>query len=198
MNTLRRQKKSAFTLVELLMVIAVLTLLMTFAMVGMGDGGRSQQLTVSGNRVADLVNLARHTAKTRNSMSMLIVVTKGNQAYRAMTILEKPLEGSSWKQVSPWEVLPDGIGVSAGKSATFLTQPVAALSPAPPSLSFRGAALNAADYAWQVFLPNGRLLSDQSSPPILYLSSVVNAGNAPNYYSITINANTGIPIIRRP
>ena len=196
MSALRRQK--AFTLIEMLMVIAVITLLIAFAAVGIGDGGRSQQLTVSGNRVADLVNLARYTAKTRNSMSMLIVVTKGDQAYRAMTILEKPLEGSSWKQVSPWEVLPDGIGISEGKSASFLTPPVAALSPARPSLSFRGATLNAADYAWQVFLPNGRLLSDQSSPPILYLSQVVQPGNASNYYSITINANTGIPIIRRP
>ncbi len=193
-----RTNNAAFTLIELLSVIAVMAILIAFATVGMGDGGRSQRLTHSGNRVADLVNLARTTAKTRNSMSMLAIATKGDYAYRAMAILEKPLDAGEWKQVSPWEVLPDGVSVSETESASFITTPVATLSPAPPVLKFRGANLNASDYAWQVFLPTGRLLSEQASPPTLYLSLTPQGADSTNFYSITINANTGIPIVRRP
>lgn len=200
MNTLRRfpSRPLAFTLVELLLVIAIISILLAMTSASIGNLGMSRRLVNAGNLVTDLVNQARQSAKSRNSLSMLVLTTSGTDAYRALTILEMPLGATAWKQVSKWELLPEGIIVGSLESAAFVTQPAIDLQPLPPTLKRGSVSLPPASYAYQVFLPDGSLLTTQTVPPALYLKKTTDKENPPNFYKVIINPNTGTPIIQRP
>ena len=59
-------KWSAYTLVELLVVVAIIGVISTFAIGGLRSISRASALTTTAQRVADQINLAREIATARN------------------------------------------------------------------------------------------------------------------------------------
>lgn len=181
----------AFSLVELLVVMAIIGMMVGLAVQGSASG-RARKLNTGGNLVADLITQCRQAATARNALVLLLVAKNGDDGYRLFTTLELPLGANSWSQTSRWEKLPEGVSVNA--SLSDLVSP--SVNPGLPTLKYGAFNVSPNDCYWQIFLPGGRILSGVN--PVYYLTSSAGAGTLENYYKITVNATTGLPIIERP
>ena len=207
----------AFTLVELLVVVLIIGLLLSFLVPAFGNLGKAGALTSAGSQVANLVNLARQNSMSKNAMTALIVNTDStlDNANRLFTLLElvPPSSGAQpqttdWKPLSGWETIRAGV-VADSNPANFsfpdsATQPVPKF---PSPIQYGAKAIGS--YKYVIFLPNGTLLSGTSTRIRLTegflapgASTVTytrpKAGGSANYYDITILAATGRTKIDRP
>ncbi len=199
MKNVRRQ--SAFTLVELLMVVAVIGMLLAFVVPNARNFKASRELTNGGNAVVDMVNHARRIAMTENVLSALIFIKEkaadGTDISRRYILYQQLADRSGWKPVSRWENLPVGVYVSGSDSEIYFTEQVS-LAPPLPSLRRGGDTYIAGSYVYQVFLPNGALLLNANREPRELHLRLEDDIEGTNYFNIIINSNTGIPVIRRP
>lgn len=176
--------RSAFSLLELLAVIAVLGILMAFLVPAVGNFGRSTALVSAGNRVANLAGFARQTAITKSTMAALVLLCAkegGTDAdndpdYRSFAVLEYS-DDRGWSLLTAWETLPVGIivdhpasGLAAGDlvkvpGASFFTySPVKfpfidgarnGLTQENPPVRFHGRKITR--FATRIFMPGGGL-----------------------------------------
>lgn len=186
----------AFTLLELLMVIAMMAVLMSLTVMGVGSLRHGQDLANAGNQLVDTINQARQSSRASNRPTALVLIK--DQApmkrFNAFTIYEQLPGSAEWRQLSRWRDLPEGTIFDESESSA-LTDPSSL--PTPPAQISRGSyAVPVGDYSYQVFLPDGRLLPSASGgPPKLSLRS--EHGGA-NFYRIVLNSNIGTPIVERP
>jgi prepilin-type N-terminal cleavage/methylation domain-containing protein len=213
----RGKAASGFTLVELLVVMAIMGIMMSLLISGLGTAG-SQRLVVGGNDLVSLTNVARQDAISKGTLVTLVMIaSSGNtnwdrRVFCAME-LTPPVPGSdtapTWTPITKWVQLPDGISPDTSTD-TFTTYSTALSLPAPlPAVTYQGTSVDAAKLAYISFLPDGRLLSTTSTtgnsfvtPPVLRLFNNATAASASasvkNYYQITFNSLTGVPIVDRP
>lgn len=203
-----RKSRRAFSLIELLTVIAMMALLTTLVAPAFNNLGKSSLLSAEGNRVVNLVNYAGQNSISRNAMTAMVVIDpQSGSAYRAFALFECLPESTDWKQISAWETLKDGIVLDPSTFSTFTdsgTQP----QPALPQMRYRNGAVGA--YKYVIFLPNRSLLQNTSAQLKLAEGSVPSGANIPtysrpgsdgtpaNYYAVTVLGPTGRPKIDRP
>lgn len=216
----RATTQRAFSLVEMLAALAIISILIAIAVPAVSSYGRSTALATGGNMVANLAALARQTAIARNSMAALVLLgAQGTEEdFRAFTVAEyRPGEG--WVQLTDWKILPIGIVVdsSAPLASTFLLnspRPFPFLAGPPrqtnPPLSFQGQNISdGPGYAARIFLPGGGLLNPQHPAQIRMVEGIFQAGQVThtrrgaagqpaNYYDLTILGATGITKVFRP
>jgi len=72
---LKRRLAGGFTLIEILAVLAILSIVTAIATYGLSGTKSSAQLGGSCNQVANLVELAKQTAVSKNEMTALVVIT---------------------------------------------------------------------------------------------------------------------------
>jgi hypothetical protein len=143
--------------------------------------------------------------------AVLITGSGSEQDGRAFTILEYSGSSAVWKQIRPWEILPEGVCVDLESNATvntFVSQPDPAGGLPYASgypVVFRGENLIPDQYAFRVFLPSGGLRSTSGKPTRLQLveGHVANGithrrGSSENYYRISIVTATGHAKVSRP
>jgi len=183
------KNRKGFTLVELLLVIALIVMLTALTLPGIKSIHSAGHLNNAGNLVSDVINQARQMARARNSLVLLIIAEDSSGALNQLTLCERSAEATSWKQILRWETLPAGIAIDPAKSQLTALSP----TPSPPTLKRGAGEISPEDYSYQVFLPDGRLLANAN--PVLYLAS---ANASANFYRIVINSSTGVPIIERP
>jgi prepilin-type N-terminal cleavage/methylation domain-containing protein len=212
--------KSGFSLIEILVVMAIMTILAFIAMPSLVGVNSSGQLSAAGNLVVDLANQARQNSITQNAMTALVMVNGStthpewnNRLFVLMELAPASSSGTppSWTPVSKWEMLPPGVVVDPSFSSFMSQSPTLATS--LPSLSYLGTSIPSSDCAYQVFLSTGGLLSPSAAvnaPPILRLvTGAMNgtvatyrgaqtAGSPDNYYNVTINPYTGMLKVTRP
>jgi prepilin-type N-terminal cleavage/methylation domain-containing protein len=212
MNPPRSVREGAgFSLIELLVVVAVIALMMGLSVPALRSGGGSAGLTQAGNLVTDLAGAARQNAIAKTRLTALVLATRASDAAldnRLFCLMELAPGESAWTPVTPWRVLPEGVVVDASRSAGFLSSPP--VTPALAAPAFRGREVAA--YAYQVFRPDGAIrgAAAAGNPPLSLrlVNGIVENGElryfAPgnsspaNYYDIILNVFTGLPRVERP
>jgi prepilin-type N-terminal cleavage/methylation domain-containing protein len=209
--------KRAFSLVELLVVMAIMAVLgslVTMSFSGLMGGNR---LVAGGNDLMNLANQARQEAISKNTMTALVLISSSGQPQwdrRVFRVIElTPADtaantAAAWAPASAWHSLPDGISPDTQNDTLAAFSANLNLPASLPAQNFKGTSISASQLEEIVFLPDGRLLSTASTtgnsfvtPPVLRLFNKAVASAAPatgNYYQITFNSLTGEPIVDRP
>jgi prepilin-type N-terminal cleavage/methylation domain-containing protein len=221
------RKSPGFSLVELLVVMAIVVALGALIAPAITNFGKANLLRTSGDRVSGLLKAARQNAMARNAMTALVVITDPavDLRYRGFALLE--LKGSSsvastsdWKQISKWDILPEGVVVDpswpsdqvlAFAQSSAQIQLLPATLALPTQLNYGPQKISS--YKFLVFLPSGCLLIDnsanlaqiqlaegffrQGSDTPVYTRPSSGGGPA-NYYRISILGATSRLKIERP
>lgn len=214
------RRPAGFSLIELLAVVGLIVILMSFIVPAVSNFGRATGLTSGGNMVTHLVALARQTAISKSTLTALVMLAdQGTPAdYRAFTVLEYTA-GQGWSQITKWETLPDGIVVDHTnfQECTFLeNSPVSFpfLDGPPkqnnPPVFYRDEQLrNPQGYAARIFLPHGGLQNPEWPAQIRLVEGFIegdtvvytrrnDSGKTANFYDVAIIGATGLTKVSRP
>ncbi len=191
----------AFSLVELLVVIALLGIMAVLIVPAFNNLGKSQILTAEGNKLVNLINLAAQNSSAKNAMTALIAVPGSSTNSVGFSLFEYVPEGTGWKQVSKWETLKDGIvAYYPNASYKFTDYPA---TPPPiqdfPTISYRNTPVSAFQYL--IFLPSRSLLQNTSAQfqlaegftpgGAISFTRPLPAGGPANFYTVTVLGTTG-------
>lgn len=189
---LSRERK-AFTLLELLVVMAIVILLASMAVPAFNSITVGSNLNRAGQIVGDQIALARQEAVTKNrEVQVRFYDVATNQSWRGIQIwrVEQTGTGTNNIAVNRMITLPDGIVINSTTNLSPLLTADGSLSGAsnvPPYRGFRFRANGATDSS--VTAANGYLTLQQANAQ----------GNPPkNYYTVQINPMTGKVIAFRP
>jgi prepilin-type N-terminal cleavage/methylation domain-containing protein len=213
----RTADRSAFSLLELLTVMAVLGIAAALIAPAAANFGRAQALRNAGNLVADLAAAARQQAMARSTLTALVLLANQGTPndYRALAIAEYDATGRVWQQTSRWEILPTGVMVDRNDAfaSSFLQnspQPLPFAAAGSVPITFQGAAIAfPGGYAARVFTPRGAL-SNPDFPAQIRLVEAVTSGSSlvytrpgasgkpVNFYDVSIVPTTGLTKINQP
>lgn len=216
----RRYRHSGFTLAELLMVIAIMSIVMGIVMSSLGTSG-SANLKSAGNTVSDTISLARQNSISQDAFTAIVVQTSGDAAYTSYCLMQlkrNPTTGnftdSTWQPLAAWRHLGGGVvfdpGANVANSANFFGAS-GSLMGASANLSYQGKPLNLSNAAvFQVFRPDGSMAETQTmrlrvvrgvwnpaSTSVTYQGSS-SGGTPSNYYDILFLQDTGQTKIELP
>ncbi len=188
--------RSGFSLIELLIVTAMLALMMSLGVPALLNSRQSSALTQAGGMMADLASLARQNAVSRNAPTALLIVKQSapdSLNNRAMTLVEMD-QNRNWRQVAGWTILPESTLATNATTGGLPTPPWSAGSPA---LKLRGTSINPATQCdAYLFHPNGRLIVSGNTQAKLKVRMA--NGPADNSYELIFNAATGSYKVERP
>lgn len=203
------KSQKAFSLIELLTVVALISLLLVITVSGLG-ARRGFSLNAGGNLVADLVQQARLNSMAKGNLTLIALIDDPSYAekhqLRAFVLMEKSRDSGAWQAIGRWEHLPEGVIASpktfnASSTTSFLSQtPAVAVSNLP---NLGGQAVAPSSCKYQVFLPSGRLstkgIATPASPVLSLVETTEKDKAAPqNFYEVKINLHTGVPSVIRP
>lgn len=197
------ESKCGFTILELLVVIAVISILTALMVPAIHSIGGSRNLENAGQLVVDQWNLARQEAITRNRLiEFRLYKYQDSQepgsesAIRALQLFEVDAEKGT-NAISRPIFLPSGTlisGVAALTSLVSLPETLASATDVSISRATSG-------YAWRKIQisPDGRPLLPSGSPHFLtVLSSNEKSPTPKNYVMISISPANGRPETFRP
>ena len=206
---------AAFTLIEVLIVVTIIAIIVAISSISLNQTMQAMRLTNAGNKVTQLVEVARQRAMSANSQTALILVKYvpggdiENASGRAFTVMERR-SGEEWKAIREWETLPDGIVVDIGAATevnTFVNNSPSGLPGGGDMPAFRGQTNY--EYAMRIFMPVGGLSNPNESARLQLVEGQVMGGGvqyankAPdglpaNYYRISLLGTTGKTKVDRP
>ncbi len=150
MKTPSRSLRSAFSLIELLVVMAIIGILAAAGSVALS--GNTKSIQGSAMAASTLFGLARTEAILRNEDVLVLVDTSYNSArpenyLRRMTLVTSTNNGATYEQISRWTTLPD---------KAFYNVAASGLTNAPISVPNLPGATGSGPYSWYRFKPNGQ------------------------------------------
>lgn len=209
-------KSNGFSLTELMVSVAIIGLLVSLSVVSMRDVAGSHAMASSTYRLAGLIDSAREEAILKQQPTV-VAMLRGEEesSYKSFVVLqyipETETGGSSWKQISRWEKLVDGVvvdtqasGAHQGLSTAFTQENSPTINPALPLLDHHSNSFNPrTEYGYLVFLPDGSLFQSANSrvrlvPGIFSKSGIERTGAEENYMEIVINNATGRTRVLQP
>lgn len=103
----------AFSLIELLTVMGIAAVLSTLA-VSAFKGNTGNNLSAGVQKTLSFLTMARTEAAVRRLPTRVVIATQWSKnkrgEYRAVSVWQtKPLDPTSWQQISNWEYLPEGV-----------------------------------------------------------------------------------------
>jgi len=174
-----RSRASAFTLVELLMVISIMAVISTFAVTALNTLGGSDKVASGGRLLSNMVSIARSEAINRRTLVQLRIITTNQSgatdtnSYRKMSLwfMDQTQSSEPYLQLSKWETLPDGIIVEPSTNPTTAVTPPYTFSTMPGTYIMNSSLLQNSNvltsnptvpcgtsnynYAWVEFSPTG-------------------------------------------
>jgi type II secretory pathway pseudopilin PulG len=156
----RPARTAAFTLVELLTVVAIMAITLGLLVVGLGQG-QSRGVQMGAAQVASGLGVARQTAITRNTDALFIVATRGRtseadffpaEPYRYWAVVSSNRGADTWSLVTDWTELPSGsvfMGLT-GEGYNSINWSTDGEIP-PPGTAFRPRIAPSRNGDWQVF-----------------------------------------------
>lgn len=186
-------ERKAFTLVELLVVMAIIILLSSVAIPALNSVAMGSNLNRAGQIIGDQIALARQEAVTKNrEVQVRFYDVATNQSWRGVQIwrVEQTSTGAVNTPVSRLATLPEGIVINSDASLSPLLTAdgtMSSVSNSPPYRGFRFRANGATDSS--ITAANGYITLQQATAQ----------GNPPaNYYTVQINPMTGKVMVYRP
>ncbi len=191
-------KTRAFSLIELLVVMGILILLMTFAIPAFNSITVGSNLNRAGLMIGDEIALARQEAVSKNRDVQVVLYklpTGTTSAWRGIRLLriDQTPAGMVTNAASRLLQIPEGVLISPDAAySPLLTSAVNDTVTLPGYGTVQCASFR--------FRANGSLESRISSASnFLTLQSVTATGNPPaNYYTIQVNTLTGKLSVFRP
>lgn len=218
MKQAHQRRCAGFSLIELMVVIAIMTIAIGFAVPAFRSISRGTALTSAGNLLTSLASAARQNSISRNVLTAMVVLTGTDTEadYRTVGLYEYGIEGY-WLQVGKWETLPTGIVIDAQDrvNCSFLedspTLPRLMAAGGESAIRYQNVAAPADAFAARIFVPSGGL-SNPDKPAQLRLVEGFHeapektryshrnpAGTGPaNYFDVAIVGTTGATKISRP
>jgi uncharacterized protein (TIGR02596 family) len=214
----------SFTLVELLVVMAVIALLMLVAVPAMTSLLEGDRLTAGAQQVADQINLARQISSSRNITVELRVLKMSGVTTPGYTEIELGTNSSStnitstppvWYPISRPSILPQNIAISESTtlSGAFSTTifPAASGMPGTMTNSMYGPQTGAKYYPFEFRpsgiiapVPNATTLSNMTKycftvVSVRFAASTYTAlSSFKNYAVVQLDPMTSTPIVYRP
>ena len=202
-------RRHSFTLVELLVVLAIIALLSALALPAIRSALESDGLSAGAQEVADQVSLARQLSSSRNvTVEMRVFKMYGtNGSYTGGNYLNgyTAIQSGTYTSTGTWQAttrllrLPQNIAIAenANVSAAFSS------FSAPFTNALAGESYNALYYPFE-FRPSGIVTPVATMTnycltvlPTRYAQQTTITG-IKNYAVVQINPTTGTPLIFRP
>lgn len=176
-------RRQAFSLVELLVVIAVLGALMAVAIPAINSFRQSGGVRQSVGMLTDLATLARQNAVSRNKPTALVITRTPGPEVRLVAGIAAMDDNRNWSLLERWNVLPDDVVLESVSALTTLP----GNSPAP-TVPVRGTPLGAFEAFF--FYPDGRMLASNASTDVQKIR-VRSERNEDNRFEVIFNEATG-------
>jgi type II secretory pathway pseudopilin PulG len=160
------------SLIELLVVVAILGILGVLTVINGPSLLSAGGLRAGSQLVADAVALARDTAITQNTSTIVVIRTSGDQSWQRLTVFALDPESGQWNRIMAWKNIPQGAFIDQtydpsaepwSKKPIDLVRAHAAV-PAP-SQAIRDAdqvLTFGTDFLCIGFWPSGALISDNN------------------------------------
>jgi uncharacterized protein (TIGR02596 family) len=202
--------RHAFTLVELLVVMAIIAILVAIAMPATSSFLESNNLDSAAHQVADQVNLAHQLSSSLNvtvEMRLFKLFGAATTGYTAMQLGTYNSAGT-WTAISRLSYLPQQLVISPSSAVSTALSAVEFTT--PPTMAANNGFLSNATYVFFDFRPTGVVT------PVLNATSATNMSNyalvvlparyaavtslslVKNYAIIQINPFTATPLVYRP
>jgi type II secretory pathway pseudopilin PulG len=196
----RAEEADAFTLVELLVVLAIIIIVLSFSIPAVTGISKSNSVSNGGRLVSNLMAAARSHAIGQRKLVRIEVATvwpsDNSDNFRKITIAEYDDVSSKFKQLTKWDTLPAGAVI---ETRDVYANPPNDIDPTPTPTPARGT------YFTDLFAPNGSLALDTTSCKIgnqsvscAYLeflpTGALNATSSPVWIRVSAGAPNGAAV----
>ena len=189
-QSLRPRRHAGFSLIELLVVVAILGLMVSLLVPALGSIVSGRNLELGGSQVVDSLSLARQIAMSRGRRVVWEMDAGTNGLFRIMEF-----KGGTWQPASRIQTLPENIRPDSDTTKSTLFSDAIKI---PCTNNFSNSTASVTNVISITFRPDGTTLLSPSGTNSLRLIRHPSTSATNNWFIITVNGVTGKTQVYRP